>query len=783
MKSQINQIEIKDVDSVIIIDLFAEVFVPFFTTKYDFLCSLQNEVLFKKNNLSAHKREYFEQVAFKKSLANPDKNKFDTEFIYKTALNCLGITQNSELITELTNLEINHFAKSLVPHKEIIDQLKKALNLGINIYGVSDLHYPSKDLVRIFKEAGIELTNILTTSETSTPNLLTLTNEICKSDLNNRNSIFLIGNSLHIDRCSKNSNLIKLAYLSSKNIYYSDLINARSCIAPQLFPSLRYEEPYTDAFSVLSHNGKFLDSWHSFGFFAVGSIFYSFAKFIELNTERKHNKKDIAFLMRDGFLPRITSQVINKDFDNSIDLYINRHVAISSSLRNKEDLIDLISSNLYNSDVAILCNLLNLNNSEKNEFISAFISLINNSNNHHLAILEELVTSDKFFNIIVQHAKNKTTRLKKHILKQLNNSSLKSITLIDLGYAGTIQDHLNKISQDLGIHFDGIYLLTDKRSISKANGDKKSLIDYNKTDPRIIELILKNVMLLEIISSKPCPSLYDYDEFGNPLFNEEVKEQINIKDLSNLHEGVLLFSKVANENLKNHFNVDPKAIVIDICRLFYYPTSFEIALLEKVNFQLDLGTNNRIPFFDTNSFTRNFRFLGLNALNTNTSQYASSAFSARSSSLLASNTILSQDRYGIDFSKLAFSYNALSINLQSFDNYNLLIAEKTISIYENQVNFYSLKITPIQNNTRFLISFKNLSGFIRIHELQNSTKNSNDNLSSKYYFHDSQLLPNNFYFLTKKTSIEILIQNSSTSQTPEFTLNFELIAKDLYAPS
>lgn len=123
----------------------------------------------------------------------------------------------------------------------------------------------------------------------------------------------------------------------------------------------------------------------------------------------------------------------------------------------------------------------------------------------------------------------------------------KTLMLVDLGYAGTTQNKIgNILEQELTISVSGCYLIVAET----PDWDKNltGLITPNEFDWRTIITLTNHIASFEMLCSSNDRSVTDYDNEGNPLWDENTNTKGNLANIITIQQFALGF--IASHHLR-----------------------------------------------------------------------------------------------------------------------------------------------------------------------------------------------------------------------------------------
>ncbi len=328
--------------------------------------------------------------------------------------------------------------------------------------------------------------------------------------------------------------------------------------------------------SILWIENKEKDYWRKFGHIYAAPLLYSFTNWI-YETAKKKGIKNLAFVARDGYsLIRIFNLIDNKKEFNANYIYLPRYVALTSNLKNKED-IPLIFNKLGMSkeNIELLIK----------DFASENINLMKNFTNfkktHSKANTEDLiefVTKNKSF--FYQESYNRRAVLFAY---------LDSLGLFDEDFF--IIDSTSLYVSSLRVIET---ILKERKLNAKISGCYYIIINRFKglnllsMAPNNMKYFTYNWNLLEYFMSSPempILSIREDNDGYRPVYqdiSENQLEQFRIETYNHVIKGIMDFSEKTYKIFgRKIFDLD--TLILYINNLIRNPSTLDIAEIKKLH--------------------------------------------------------------------------------------------------------------------------------------------------------------------------------------------------------
>ena len=117
---------------------------------------------------------------------------------------------------------------------------------------------------------------------------------------------------------------------------------------------------------------------------------------------------------------------------------------------------------------------------------------------------------------VVRRSAEFADRLCAYVAREVRLEAGDTLMLVDLGYNGTVQNHLAPLlEQRFGVAVAGRYLILREQDVSGC--DKKGLIDPRSYDSNTLEALCGNVAVLEQLCTVAQGSVVDYTAGGEAI--------------------------------------------------------------------------------------------------------------------------------------------------------------------------------------------------------------------------------------------------------------------------
>lgn len=510
-----------------------------------------------------------------------------------------------EVANEVLNLEVNTEKRLFIPRKELIESAKYAKKMGKRVILISDTYFERTHVEDILafknldffdkiylscetgkrKDRG-DLWDHIIEKEGIYPSNFMHVGDNEESDIQRihdrgfHNVIHVMRPSVLFRQSKLGDSLWNRISPSSgwrENVLYGKIANRLSSNPDKkhLFnsPTL-FEDPYIT------------------GYVVFGPIFFNFMNWL-INNARKDKCQTLWFIAREGYLLNSLYHTIIRHPDlheiraelphNSYFL-CSRRTAIFASFRGDEDIPQLMDG-LFTGTLRdffakrLLTNTINrIEDRLGTEILDRQVSLVKDRYVISNAIRE--VTD-----ILAAEA----TRERELLLKYCRNQGYdptKRISVVDLGYSGTIQYALSAL---LNHPIEGYYFVTQKgaKKLSSAGLNYRAYFGQNvDLSPRKCP-IFHYSLLLEAVLTAPTGQLirFDTDTAGDPVpvFKEGGISQREFHRIGRIHEGIIAFIReMLDEFGKAALEIEFPIDLVQVCYGYVISGDIDIGSLESI---------------------------------------------------------------------------------------------------------------------------------------------------------------------------------------------------------
>lgn len=362
------------------------------------------------------------------------------------------------------------------------------------------------------------------------------------------------GNGSLFSEVAKLNSFDKSKWIHIGDNYYSDyeqprILNISSYHYKNVLSRTKKQDPTVSiSKSIINaiinnfvNNGLDIPYWEKFGALYAAPIYFGFASWIYNQCKDYDN---IYFLARDGFMVKKAFDIICKNEKCKIDsryLYVSRRAIQLPSLylEEKKYIVDTLTA--VNSG---------LNEKVKVNNVFKYFDLDPNNYKEDLSRygfqIGEEVSKEKlndykqfvadFYDSVLKDIMIDKTNLIRKYLSQEHFDKYNKIYVVDIGWRGSIQHSLSKITEKPIL---GYYLCTSCNVYDDIYYDTKGyLVNYGEPS-YLFDVIENNLMMYEFLFSSPEGSLRSFKKSGKDIVPVTLLNDEYSNEISSLQESAL----------------------------------------------------------------------------------------------------------------------------------------------------------------------------------------------------------------------------------------------------
>jgi FMN phosphatase YigB (HAD superfamily) len=433
-------------------------------------------------------------------------------------------------------------------------------------------------------------------------------------------------------------------------------------------PAIRASRPFYQPQRPLLSRFASDDPGVQMGFATLGPVLFGFGKWLQEQARLVAGDGapvKLLFMMRDGYLPKAVYDRIRQAGDApSYAVEISRFTAFAASLRSEADIDRYIAPFLTTEKFQAMATQLLFTQREA----GALERSARAAREPQRAFVQS-IKSKRNLKLILERAEKLRQRFAAYLRRQTDIASGDRVMLVDLGYAGTVQDRIAPVMQALfDVDVCGRYLLL--RDLPGWQDAKRGYIGPDKFDGRAIDTLCDFIALFEQLCTIEQGSVVDYTDAGEPVrkANGLASRQSEVR--TRAQRGCLEYiDRAAAESPTGQASLGAHGLrpscLASLARLLFFPSAHELELFKGFEHDVNMGVDDRVLLFDSDACRDGLRSRGLFYVNDNPRQFLPAEL--RSHGLPLTLTLLAQRRFGLDLRRPDFDAEPLKLPVMVVD--------------------------------------------------------------------------------------------------------------------
>lgn len=346
------------------------------------------------------------------------------------------------------------------------------------------------------------------------------------------------------------------------------------------------------------------------GYATLGPIFYGFGSWLQAEADALSadgRPTRLVFLLRDGYLPKLVFDAMATGRAAST-AQISRFTAIASSFATEQDVLDYVERVLPSTPTEVVAMQLLFEDGEIRRLLAGLTKGAGEK-----AAFVRAIQKPRLMHTILQRSKAMADGLVAHIKAQTGAVSGDRLVLVDLGYAGSVQNYVEPLlRRELGVEISGRYLLL--REHDSRGDDKRGMIDRRSHDNRALNAMCRSVAVVEQLSTVAMGSVVGYGPDGTPRHADNVIKGRQSQVRSDIQDACAAFARdcLLGFETRPASEVESwmQAAAATLARLMFLPIEEELAALSLFEHDVNLGTDQSVRLFDADHATRELKRRG-----------------------------------------------------------------------------------------------------------------------------------------------------------------------------
>lgn len=617
--------------------------------------------IFKKYRINAEMRMALEETARRRKQLDQHTREVTLTDIYRAYSRKLTDEEINELIAAEMSMELEH-TYAFTP---IVELMQAAFDQKKKIIIISDTYFSKKEVRALLqKHLPSHIFNALTvyTSCDQGKNKSQGVHLDILKSLNIKPERCLhIGDNKYVDYKVPKQNGIKSLHLVAHDDTILKMHRIRNLglglVDNDVHAKTAIHHPFAAIFSSQQSENQSDEKY--LGYVTLGPMMYAFANYISQEAEKlkkDHQNVKLMFLLRDANLPHKIVNIINPGLDTHA-VRISRFAAYAASFCSKQDVVDYLATVISGGRFKDICKQLQVPLTKIEKVLKAEPA-------KQSKMFEKIILSPEIITLIISNSTNYRKRLMRYLENQAGVKSGDTLIFVDLGYSGTTQSRLAPVfKKEYNIDIVGRYLIS--LSVPEWQQSRAGLLDPSHYDDRLLLTLVTYIAMLEQLCTTVDKSVVDFNEKGEPIFADVSLNEDQYEKLSNIQHQCEQFAKDATCLLSTKAlsaEVLRQIALAEVVRLIYFPMQNELDYLATFKFDLNLGTQDLIEMYSTEKGLdglqrRGLFFMEKHAKTMRTNYPAE----LRANSIELAITLLSQHRYGLQFSVSDVSFRAYDV--------------------------------------------------------------------------------------------------------------------------
>jgi FMN phosphatase YigB (HAD superfamily) len=342
------------------------------------------------------------------------------------------------------------------------------------------------------------------------------------------------------------------------------------------------------------------DPTDAIGYAALGPVFYGFARWLReeaAEIEARTGKAvRMLFLLRDGHLPHLVFDAISPDVSVARG-EISRLTSSAATLHDADAVLRYAKVAVkagYPVDYTLARLLFPKGEADRIE------RGLPKGDKKGDALLRHL-KRPQTVSVITRRSREFCNRMVEHVRGATGIQPGETLMMVDLGYNGTVQNRVQSVlAEALGVEIAGRYLLLRENEVSGL--DKKGFIDSRHYDDRALDTLGSAVAVIEQLSTVSQGSVIDYQPDGTPIRRDYTISDTQSQIRDQVQAACVQFARDVDGASHRRPASDDIAwrhgASSALIRLMFLPTREELAVLDRFDHDINLGTDAHVRLFD-----------------------------------------------------------------------------------------------------------------------------------------------------------------------------------------
>ncbi len=290
-----------------------------------------------------------------------------------------------------------------------------------------------------------------------------------------------------------------------------------------------------------------------------------------------------------------------------------------------------------------------------------------------------------------------------------------AVMLVDLGYAGTVQDQLAPVlAERFDLDVAGRYLLLREEALT--GHDKKGYLDARHHDATALHALCGPIALVEQVCTIAQGSVTGYTPKGQPVRRGEGSKAAQNAVRDRIQAGAVAYAeRAAGLRCSQTDDADTRRQAAAAClaRLLFMPSAEETALFAAFDHDVNLGTDDYVRMLDTDAAAEGLRRRGLFYLSGVDRMYLPGELQPHG--LPTSLAFFASARFGLDLRGADFQTNTLTLPVLIADDRTQTAIE--VEAHNTHDGFYLATIPVGAGRYAAGVQFGALCDWVQVEEV------------------------------------------------------------------
>jgi FMN phosphatase YigB (HAD superfamily) len=538
-----------------------------------------------------------------------DGTEVSIEEIYRS----LTPSASHEEVAEAVECELAAEARHCFAFAPTVDLIRAAKAKGLQVIIVSDTYLSEPQLRRLIGQAAGEdvaamVDRIFCSSEFGVCKGGGLFEPVLEELGVTPSAILHVGDNKNADQKAPSLLGLCTAHLRQFDPACEQRLRLEAAAAAILDPSVRVSSPaYQPHRPALSLRDEQEPVW-ALGHDVLGPIFHAFAAWVrseaEEMAERTGKPTKLLFLLRDGHLPKRVFDVAFGGATGAVEL--SRFTARRAGFTDEAAVLTYLAAQGKHERIDVLARQLGLSKEEGQKLSRGRLSPQQE--------FTRAVLTPQNLRKIVARSEAFADRLFAH-LQRAGVERGDSVMMVDLGYNGTVQNHVERVlTERFDLNVAGRYLLLREEELTGF--DKKGLLDSRHYDTNALHALCGPIAVLEQLCTIAQGSVVDYSPKGEPIRKGAGAKGVQNAIRDRIQDGCVAFAEKARQGVLKPAASDDadcrrRMAAGALARLLFMPAAAEVSIFEAFEHDVNLGTNDLVQLLDVEESAKGLRRRGL----------------------------------------------------------------------------------------------------------------------------------------------------------------------------